>query len=710
MKLVRDPWFRNRLIRDGIYKAIHEQMVLRPEIHILGEGAVMKIKFDAPDIERDFSNRVITMPICFPGDTLLPGANKQISLVKKGDVVYGASGGETTIKNVMSREYSGNLVVLRPRYLEDIICTPEHPLAIVTRSKLKFDCGVYRPEHSREIGYEWMGAGDVSVGDFVVVPKLRKKLQSSSMDLRHYAKRLYDNRLQLLDFPIDEETAWLLGIYVAEGSTNKSDRNFVINFSLHAKEIDIVNRIKKIGERFGYSVRDYPKADGDNGVEVHFGCATLGWALIEWCGDGARNKRIPEFIMTADDSLRTSFLRGLFDGDGWKQGDGGRFKIQLTTSSRVLVQQVQLLMTSLGCLPGIWHRDPAESTLKSGRVIHQGESWILGSSSPDAATIFGMQREGREMWSYVDVGDYVLTPVTEKKAKWYDGLVYNIETGENTYLVSNALVHNCEDGSSNFAVGLSLAGIVPIVDVISSDFLYRTMDSICNTMAKAAVVGDARTMIVRAEFLTGGPTSGQRIESLFAHIPGLRVVIPSNPEDAYDLMLEALETPAITIFFEDRMIEDAKMPAKRQWFMKDGTRVDKGWGARRSQFGGFPIVVSYGITLRRAEEALRGNEATVIDLRTLYPLDVNKVVESLREAHLQTIPRPCLLVVEPDVQFLGIGAELIAQVVELMPGVVVRRLGGPRATIPASRELHDRMIPTEEDIFAVVKSMQWNQT
>jgi pyruvate/2-oxoglutarate/acetoin dehydrogenase E1 component len=274
-----------------------------------------------------------------------------------------------------------------------------------------------------------------------------------------------------------------------------------------------------------------------------------------------------------------------------------------------------------------------------------------------------------------------------------------------------------EDGSSNFAVGLSLAGIVPIVDVISSDFLYRTMDAICNTMAKAAVVGDARTMIVRAEFLTGGPTSGQRIESLFAHIPGLRVVVPSNPEDAYDLMKEALNIPAVTIFFEDRMIEDVKMPARRSWFLLNGTSiedsedlaelVDDGLGvARLSQRDGFPIVVSYGITLRRIEEVLRGTGATVIDLRYLYPLDVNLVVRCLLESYLQDAPHLSLLVVEPDVQFLGIGAELVAQVAERVPGVVVKRLGAPRATIPASRDLHDRMIPTEDEILEAVKSMQ----
>lgn len=270
-----------------------------------------------------------------------------------------------------------------------------------------------------------------------------------------------------------------------------------------------------------------------------------------------------------------------------------------------------------------------------------------------------------------------------------------------------------EDANSNFAVGMSLTGVVPIVDVISSDFLYRTMDAICNTMAKAAVVGHARTMIVRAEFMTGGPTSGQRIEALFAHVPGLRVVVPSNPEDAYDLMKDALSFKGVTVFFEDRMIEDLTMPEKRSWVGGDGQAFGRsggdrliGYGARMSKVSGpgDVVVASYGITLRRVEDVLAQENATIVDLRSLWPLDIEAVVWAL-DSHLGDLPHHCLLVVEPDVQFLGIGAELVAQVVERMPGVRVKRLGAPRATIPASRDLHDRMLPSGDDIMRAFKEL-----
>lgn len=236
-----------------------------------------------------------------------------------------------------------------------------------------------------------------------------------------------------------------------------------------------------------------------------------------------------------------------------------------------------------------------------------------------------------------------------------------------------------EDGNSNFAVGMALAGLIPIVDVISSDFLFRTMDAICNTMAKLGTVQQPRTIIVRAEFLTGGPTSGQRIEAMFTHVPGLRVVIPSNPTDAYNAMTTALNLPEITIFFEDRMIKD-------EWF-------DEPLPSLTPHKSEDSTVISYGITNVLARRALKEKNCAIYDLPTLSPLDLSRVFPS-------ALWTKKVLVIEPDATFMGIGAEIVAHLAERVPGCKFRRLGAPRMTIPASRELHDRMLPTEADILA----------
>jgi pyruvate/2-oxoglutarate/acetoin dehydrogenase E1 component len=244
-----------------------------------------------------------------------------------------------------------------------------------------------------------------------------------------------------------------------------------------------------------------------------------------------------------------------------------------------------------------------------------------------------------------------------------------------------------EDANTNFAVGLAIAGLKPICNIITSDFMFRAMDSICNTVAKTAYCDKPRTIVIQAEFMTGGPTTGQRLEGLFTRIPGLNVVVPSNPRDAYGLMLTALQTEAATVFFEDRMIEDATTPPADFVYLG----------------GGDVTVVAHGFTARQLHCLMprarkMGIRYELIDLRTLYPLDVETVLRSVERTGK-------LLVVEPDILFGGIGAELIAQVVAQGRPIRTERLGAPRATLPACRELHERYMPSDEQILEAIESL-----
>ena len=250
-----------------------------------------------------------------------------------------------------------------------------------------------------------------------------------------------------------------------------------------------------------------------------------------------------------------------------------------------------------------------------------------------------------------------------------------------------------EDGNTNFCVGAAIAGVKPIVDIISADFLYRTMDSICNTAAKLNFVsGREHTIVVRAEFLLGGPTTGQRPEAMLMHVPGLRVVIPSTPRDSYGLMRTALETPGVTVFFEDRMIADSGFFTDSDQYT--GDRMPFGrleWRVRDPSAS--VTVLAYGLMRQRAEAAIKTNNlrANLYDLRSIAPLDVEGILDAVRRTR-------SLLIVEPDVVTAGVGAEIAAGVAERMPGVRIRRLGAPYRTIPASMALHDGMLPTEEEI------------
>lgn len=253
-----------------------------------------------------------------------------------------------------------------------------------------------------------------------------------------------------------------------------------------------------------------------------------------------------------------------------------------------------------------------------------------------------------------------------------------------------------EDSNSNLAVGMALAGLIPICDFITSDFSLRTFDAIANTAAKQSVVGEPRTMVFRGEFLTAGPTTGQRPEGLFARIQGLSVVVPSNPLDACGLMLTALKHKGVTVFFEDRMIEDATTQEDERTPEPERHIIPFGKALLRQRGEGL-TVVSYGLMTRRLDSLLRAYNCDHLDLRTLWPIDMETVLNSVEKTG-------ALLVVEPDVRFMGVGAEIIAQVAE-RGACPVMRLGGPRATIPAARELHARMMPTDEEILAAVRRM-----
>jgi len=272
-----------------------------------------------------------------------------------------------------------------------------------------------------------------------------------------------------------------------------------------------------------------------------------------------------------------------------------------------------------------------------------------------------------------------------------------------------------EDGSINFCVGASLLGVKPIYDLITADFAYRAMDSIANTAAKQNFLReDKSTIVIRSEFLTGGPTTGQRPEALFTHIPGLNVVVPSTPWDAYGLMLTALRTPGVTLFFEDRMIEDDEFSNSNGLWGKDIPLMEpipfgmSSWALRGQRSN--VTVLTYGVMRQVVQRALAPYKfnhdyyadeypmlCDVIDLRCLYPIDwafIKKMLERTGK----------LLVIEPDVTYGGVGAEIAATISEEMPHVRVKRLGAPRATIPASKSLHGQMLPTEGQVLDAIRN------
>lgn len=261
-----------------------------------------------------------------------------------------------------------------------------------------------------------------------------------------------------------------------------------------------------------------------------------------------------------------------------------------------------------------------------------------------------------------------------------------------------------EDGNTNFAVGAMLAGVKPVVDIITADFTYRAFDAICNTAAKVIsgwTDSSLHTMVVRAEFLTAGPTTGQRPEALFAHIPGIKVMLPSTPKDAYSLMTYALTTPGLTVFFEDREVRDDETAESDLLRVDELPRTVTHAGLRNAPAHPTLTVVTYARSRQLVERVVHeefADRVEVIDMPLLKPLPLNVVFASVQRTG-------SLLFVEPDVEAGGIGAEVVAQVAQHRPNVRVRRLGGLDVAISASAALHHEPFPTGRDIADVIRVM-----
>jgi pyruvate dehydrogenase E1 component beta subunit len=270
------------------------------------------------------------------------------------------------------------------------------------------------------------------------------------------------------------------------------------------------------------------------------------------------------------------------------------------------------------------------------------------------------------------------------------------------------------------AVAAAMAGLRPVVEVMLVDFIGVAMDALLNHAAKIEAFSGGKwqvPLVVRAACGGGYGDGGQHEQSLWgwlAHIPGLTVVVPSNPADAGGLMLAALEHSGPVIYLEHKLLADywldymgvggrenvkfdvppqgARGPAPRDW---SPTPIGQAIAQRR---GDDLTIVSVGVGVHRALEAAealenQGISAGVIDLRTVSPLD--------KEAICQAVSRTGrLLVVDEDYEGFGLSGELAAIVLEA--GIPVRygRVC-TQDTIPYARELEDQTLPSVQRITDV---------
>ncbi|MCS6898253.1 MAG: alpha-ketoacid dehydrogenase subunit beta [Myxococcales bacterium] len=220
-----------------------------------------------------------------------------------------------------------------------------------------------------------------------------------------------------------------------------------------------------------------------------------------------------------------------------------------------------------------------------------------------------------------------------------------------------------EGGIIGTAIGMALYGMVPVAEIQFADFIFPAYDQIVSELAKIRYRSGgeyAAKMVIRTPVgggIRGGLYHSQSPESLFIHVAGLKVVCPSTPYDAKGLLLASIRDPDPVIFLEPKRVYRA---AKGEVPEGDYT-VDLGKAAIR-RCGSSVTVVSWGAMVYEALEAAQqaaaqGVEAEVIDLRTLWPLDIETLVRSVQKTGR-------LVVVHEAPRSCGFGAEIVALVTE----------------------------------------------
>ena len=251
------------------------------------------------------------------------------------------------------------------------------------------------------------------------------------------------------------------------------------------------------------------------------------------------------------------------------------------------------------------------------------------------------------------------------------------------------------------SIGLALEDMRPVAEMQFADFIFPGFNQIVQEAARIRYRSDGDfqvPLVIRAPY--GGGVHGalyhsQSVEAFFAHVPGLKVVLPSTPYDAKGMLIQAIEDPDPVIYLEHKKTYRSikgEVPDERY-------TVEFGKAAVRRD-GSDLTCVAYGLMHHYSVEAAErlakdGIDVEVIDLRSIYPLDMETVLTSVAKTNK-------VMIVYEDNKFLGVGAEVAAQIAEnalFELDAPVVRIGGPHVpAMPYSSALEHWFLPDVDRI------------
>ena len=291
-----------------------------------------------------------------------------------------------------------------------------------------------------------------------------------------------------------------------------------------------------------------------------------------------------------------------------------------------------------------------------------------------------------------------------------------------THLITNGLIDQfgpkrvidtpiAENGFTGAAIGMAMAGMKPIVEMMTWNFSFQAADQIIQNAAKLRYFSGGQVsvpLVIRGPNGGGVQLSAQHTHSLegfYGHFPGLKVVSPSTPEDVKGMMLQAIRDPDPVIFLEAGALYGTKGE------VPDGDYTVEFGKARVAREGADVTLIGYGrqvnMLLRIAEKLTEDQiDAEVIDLRSIRPFDSETIVASVRKTHRA-------VVVQEQWRWFSVASEVAAIIQEQAFDELdapVERVSGAEVPAPYARNLELAAFPSEQQVIDAVRRVLYLET
>lgn len=389
---------------------------------------------------------------CFPAGhkvTMDDGSLMNIEDVRFGHRVLTHMGRSRRVIDSMSRKYTGELHRVFVKGWGWLSMTHDHLVMV-----------------ARDGGYKWTEAADLQIGDELVISNGVQGRSLPAVDMSYYcdSETQLDGDLvsvkgspQFVDknYYLDELGCWALGLFLAEGSTDKSAYGTPhrATWTLHQDEVEYADKLKSLADRYGVECQVQAKSKS-KAINVRIGCSVLAQFLDKVIGKHCNLKKVPWFILSGTREQKLAFLRGYYHGDGsfasfhkGRESAAGNVvqanTVHSASASRVAAQQVATLAVSLGMKPG-----RSYTRKRDHQRFGSYQTYLYSADACEIAEAeYKPDRPMRRSLTNTAMGQH--RKIREiQKVPVVDLMVYDITVEEDhSFVCQGLVVHNCQGHS-----------------------------------------------------------------------------------------------------------------------------------------------------------------------------------------------------------------------------------------------------------------------